>query len=62
MDPDLSDEWTSMEPQMCGGCAAYARAQDRSKDREHPHAWKHVLGLREGWQARKAAKVAARTE
>ena len=62
MDADLLDDWTTMEPHRCGGCTALAVAADRSKDREHPGALRYIIGLREGWQDRKARLVAARAE
>ena len=60
MDDDLQDEWTTMQPVRCGGCTALARAAERDGERDHPGALRYVVGMREGWQARKAARVAAR--
>lgn len=62
MDPDLSDEWTSMEPHRCGACTALAEAAEANKDSKHPGALRYILGLHEGWEKRKAAKSAARAE
>lgn len=62
MDDDLADEWTTMNAVRDHGCTALARAGERDKEREHPHALRYVVGLREGWEDRKAAKVAARIE
>ena len=62
MDPDLLEEWTSMDPHRCGGCTALAVAADQSKDRDHPGALRYIVGLRQGWEERKARLVAARAE
>lgn len=62
MDPDLLEDWTTMAPHRCGSCTALARAAETNKDRDHPHALRYLVGLREGWQDRKAASVAARAE
>ena len=62
MDPDLADEWTTMHPQRCGGCTALARAADHAKDAEHPQALRYVIGLREGWESRKASLAGERAE
>jgi hypothetical protein len=60
MDPDLLDEWTTMEPHRDGACTALARARERNKDREHPGALRFVVGLKAGWEDRKASAVAGR--
>lgn len=62
MDPDLLDEWTTMHPVRCGACTALGRAAENDADqkREHPGALRRIVGLREGWQARKAERVAER--
>ena len=62
MDGDLSDEWTTTEPHRCHACTALERAYERSKNREHPRALRYIVGLREGWEKRKAALVTARAE
>lgn len=62
MDPDLADEWTTTHPYTCGGCAALSRAGKRNEKEEHPTALRFVIGLRQGWEKRKARKVAARAE
>lgn len=51
MDPALADYWTTMDAGRDHACTALASAQDRVKDSEHPHALRHVVGLREGWEA-----------
>ena len=60
LDPDLADEWTHMDPVKDFAAEALAVAADTLKDEKHPHAWRYVIGLKEGWELRKAAKVAAR--
>jgi hypothetical protein len=62
MDPDLADEWTTMEPFRDYACTAIARAAESAKDSDHPGALRYVVGLREGWEVRKAGSVAARAE
>ena len=39
---------------------ALALAAESNKDAKHPEALRYAIGLREGWETRKAAKVAAR--
>lgn len=60
MDGDLLDEWTTTEPHRCGGCTALAKAAERNQKRDYPGALRYIVGLREGWERRKAAKVAER--
>lgn len=60
LDPDLADEWTHMDPIKDFAAEAMAVAADSRKDEKHAQAWRYVIGLREGWESRKAAKVAAR--
>jgi hypothetical protein len=60
MDPDLAEEWTWVEPSRCYACTMLANAAEASKDRDHPHALRYAVGLREGWEARKALKVQER--
>lgn len=62
MDPDLAGEWTTLEPIRDYACTAIARTAEGAKDSEHPGALRYVPGLREGWEGRKAALVAARAE
>jgi len=49
MDPALAEFWTTMPPVRDHACTALAEAQDGVKDSRHPHALRHVVGLREGW-------------
>lgn len=60
MDPDLLDEWDTWPAIRCGSCTALARAAERTKDSDHPQALHHAVGLRHGWEERKAALVAER--
>jgi hypothetical protein len=60
MDVDLLEEWTTMAPFRCGACPALAQAAKDREDATHPQALRYVVGLREGWEARKAALVAER--
>ncbi|HEY9493864.1 MAG TPA: hypothetical protein VIR15_03340 [Intrasporangium sp.] len=60
MDPDLADEWTYVEPVRDFASLTMAKAAATKKDSEHPEAWRYVIGLREGWEERKAIKVAER--
>lgn len=62
MDPDLADEWTTVGPFRDYACTAIARAAESAKDSDHPGALRYVVGLREGWEGRRAASVAARGE
>ena len=64
MDGDLLEEWTTTDPHRCGGCTALARAYERAESakREHTGALRYVVGLRSGWDERKARLVAARAE
>ena len=60
MDPDLADEWTHLDPVVDYAAQALAVAADSKKDEKHPEVYRYALGLREGWETRKAAKAAAR--
>ena len=60
MDPDLADEWTHMDPVVDYAAMALAVAADSEKDKKHPEVYRYAIGLREGWEARRAAKAAAR--
>lgn len=55
MDPALADYWTTMHPVRDHACTALAVAQDAVKDDKHPHALRHVVGMREGWEQALAA-------
>jgi hypothetical protein len=59
MDPDLADEWTNLAPAVDYAAQALAVAADSKKDEKHPEVYRYAIGLREGWEARKAAKAAA---
>lgn len=56
MDPALADFWTTMDPVRDHACTALALAQDAVKDERHPHALRHVVGMREGWEDALAAR------
>ena len=57
MDPDLAEHWTTMEPVRCHACTALAVAHKATEGADHPHALRHIVGLREGWEdARSAAR------
>jgi hypothetical protein len=56
MNPDLAEYWTTMAPVRDHACTALAEAQDGVKDSRHPHALRHVVGMREGWEDVLAAR------
>lgn len=56
MDPALADYWTTMDPVRDHACTALALAQDSVKDERQPHALRHVVGMREGWEDVLAAR------
>jgi hypothetical protein len=60
LDPDLADEWTGLAPVRDHAALAMTLLADSVKDSDHPESFRYMLGLREGWEERKAAKVAAR--
>lgn len=60
LDPDLADEWTGLDPVRDFAALAMSRLADTVKDSDHPETFRYMLGLREGWEARKAEKVAQR--
>ena len=60
LDPDLADEWTFVDPVMDYAALALAQSAGTKKESTHPEAWRHLVGLREGWEDRRAAKVRAR--
>ena len=60
MDPDLADEWTHLDPVVDHAAMALALAAESNKDAKHPETLRYAIGLREGWEARRAAKAAAR--
>ena len=62
MDPDLADWWSTMDAVRCHACTALAAAQKRDEGRDHPHALRHILGLRAGWEEAREQASAARRE
>ena len=60
LDPDLEDEWTGLAPVRDNAAVAMARLADSVKNADHPESFRYVLGLKEGWEERKAAKIASR--
>lgn len=60
MDPDLADEWTFVDPVVDYAALAMAQSADTKSKATHPETYRHLVGLREGWEDRKAGKVAAR--
>ncbi|NUO35507.1 MAG: hypothetical protein HOQ27_10665 [Dermatophilaceae bacterium] len=62
LDPDLADEWTYTDPVMDFAALAIEQSAKSKEKSDHPQAWRHLIGLREGWEDRKAAKVQARIE
>lgn len=51
------DEWTTMDPVRCGGCTALAEASRANEKATHPGALRYIVGLREGWQERRAQRA-----
>ena len=62
LDPDLADEWAGLDPIRDYAAMAMTQLAEQKKDTEQPHTWRYVLGLREGWESRKAEKVRARQD
>ena len=60
MDPDLAEEWTHLDPVVDYAALTLAVAAESRKDEKHPEAYRYALGLREGWEERRAARAAAR--
>ncbi|WP_330473831.1 hypothetical protein [Terrabacter sp. C0L_2] len=60
MDPDLADEWTHVSPVIDYAAQAFAISTDSKNSEKHPEVWRHAIGLKEGWEARRAARAAAR--
>ena len=48
--PALAEHWTTMYPVRDYAALALAQAQDAVKEDKHPQTYRHVVGLREGWQ------------
>ena len=62
MDPDLANEWTGLAPVRDYAALAMAQLAEQVKEDKHPETFRYMLGLREGWEERKAEKVAARQD
>lgn len=62
LDPDLADEWTWIDPVRDYAALAMAQAAGTKKDSDHPEAWRYVIGLKQGWEERRAEKWRARQE
>lgn len=62
LDPDLADEWAAFPPVVDYAALTMARIAETVKDDKHPQAHRFLIGLNEGWEERKAAKVAARQQ
>ena len=60
MDPDLADEWVVAATSIDYAALAMAEAAEKKKDTDHPGAFRYLMGLKQDWEERKAAKVAAR--
>ena len=60
MDPDLADEWTHIDPVKDYAAEALALAVETRKEEKYPQAWRYVIGLKEGWESVRAARIAAR--
>ena len=61
LDPDLADEWTYMAPVMDYAALAMRQSANSVKG-DNADAARHLIGLREGWEERKAAKIRARQD
>lgn len=53
--PALADYWTTMHPIRDYAHQALAIARKAVESDSHPETLRHVVGLREGWQAALAA-------
>lgn len=62
LDPDLANEWGALDPVRDHAALAMARIADLNAKDDHPHTLRYVIGLKEGWEERKAAKVKARQD
>ena len=60
LDPDLADEWTGLSPVRDYAALAMTQLAKSVDGDDHPDTFRYMLGLREGWEQRKAAKVAQR--
>ena len=50
MDYRLEDHWAALDAVRCQACTALAVAQKGDEGKDHPHALRHAVGLREGWR------------
>ena len=62
LDPDLADEWTGLSPVRDYAALAMTTLAKTVEGDDHPETFRYMLGLREGWEERKAAKVAQRQD
>ena len=63
MDPDLVDQWTTVDPpSVCGACLALSKAQKKNEDHDHPSALRYIVGVSEGWEQVRQERSAARRE
>jgi len=62
LDPDLCNEWASLDPVVDYAARALRESAEATKGWEHPEDARHLIGLKEGWEERKAAKVRARQD
>lgn len=62
LDPDLADEWTWIGPMRDYAALAMARAAEEQKNSDHPESWRWALGMKEGWEERRAEKWRERQE
>lgn len=61
MDPELAEEWTTMQPIRDHACTAIAVAAETNKNAPHMGALRYPVGLREGWDQRRLATRAERS-
>lgn len=60
LDPDLAEDWTTMEPVRDHACTAIAVAAEANKDATHMGALRYPVGLRQDWEQRRSAARAER--
>lgn len=60
LDPDLADEWTWFDPVRDYAALTMSQAAATMKDSDHPESWRYVLGMKEGWEERRAERWRAR--
>jgi len=61
LDPDLAEEWTTMNPVRDHACTAIAVAAETNKNAAHMGALRYPVGMREGWEERRSAARAERS-